>query len=538
MLSIVRSELVEALAASYVPPEPKRTAQPSANGHGHRNGAGKPHDVVEQARRYIMAIPGGIQGENGSLPTIKVAGHLVRGFDLSAEQALPLLREWSDAKCQPPWSETELRHKIDSALQHGGERGYILNRRNATANYSSNGATTKENKSDEREPVRFNRITSRELATAVYRIEYLIDRFLVAGQPCVFGGPKKALKTTLLVAMAVALARGCDFLGRFKIAQARRVRIMSGESGIATLQETAKRICAWHECELANLDNLIWSTDLPHIARIDHLDALAEMLREDEVEVVVIDPTYLCLTSESNDAANLFAMGALLGNLSRVCQEQGATLVLAHHTRKGNIADPFEPPELEHIAFAGFQEFCRQWILVGRREKYAHGTGSHRLWLSTGGSAGHSGLWGCDIEEGSNTAAEGRTFDCTIMSAESVITDAKQRAEETKEATQRDRDAGQRNKLLRIMFKHPEGGTRNAVREWSGLNSTNANRIINQLLDSGQLAPCEVVLPNRRKPYEGVTLSAAEHNRLAKLAVHEQADHAEIGFDPNERGQD
>ena len=76
---------------------------------------------------------------------------------------------------------------------------------------------------------------------------------------------------------------------------------------------------------------------------------------DDELEVLGVDPAYMCLPNV--DHANLFQVGEQLRGVSKVCQETGAMLLLAHHTRKTKI-DPFSPPELEDIAWAGFQEFC------------------------------------------------------------------------------------------------------------------------------------------------------------------------------------
>jgi len=82
--------------------------------------------VLDRARKYIATIPGAVSGAGGHDATFKVACTLVLGFELPDSDALNLLSEWNQS-CQPPWSERDLKHKIQSAGQQGGERGYLRN---------------------------------------------------------------------------------------------------------------------------------------------------------------------------------------------------------------------------------------------------------------------------------------------------------------------------------------------------------------------------------------------------------------------------
>jgi hypothetical protein len=85
-----------------------------------------PAPITERARRYIATMPPSISGSGGSTALLKVAIALVRGFDLSPDEAFHLLDEWNGANSQPPWSERDLRHKLEDALKSKADAGYLI----------------------------------------------------------------------------------------------------------------------------------------------------------------------------------------------------------------------------------------------------------------------------------------------------------------------------------------------------------------------------------------------------------------------------
>jgi hypothetical protein len=91
----------------------------------HSRGFPQVGSVVDRARAYLARIPGAISGEGGHLQTFKVALALVRGFELEESTAFDLLSEWN-ATCSPAWSQKELAHKIDSAVNARIDSGYLV----------------------------------------------------------------------------------------------------------------------------------------------------------------------------------------------------------------------------------------------------------------------------------------------------------------------------------------------------------------------------------------------------------------------------
>jgi len=83
--------------------------------------------ILDRARAYLAKCPPAISGQGGHNLTFSVATALVHGFALDFEEASRLLAEYN-SHCQPPWSESELQHKVQSAAStpHSKPRGFLL----------------------------------------------------------------------------------------------------------------------------------------------------------------------------------------------------------------------------------------------------------------------------------------------------------------------------------------------------------------------------------------------------------------------------
>jgi hypothetical protein len=86
-------------------------------------------DILKRAAAYVDATPEAISGQGGHSQTFGLASTLIHGFRLSQEDALNLLKNRYNPRCQPPWSDKELEHKMQSALDHPPNKmpGWMLN---------------------------------------------------------------------------------------------------------------------------------------------------------------------------------------------------------------------------------------------------------------------------------------------------------------------------------------------------------------------------------------------------------------------------
>ena len=81
-----------------------------------------------QAHAWLEQHAPAIQGDGGDQHTYNTCCSVVIGYDLTVDEACAVLRDWN-TRCEPPWSDVELRAKVSNAERYGEQtRGNRLRR--------------------------------------------------------------------------------------------------------------------------------------------------------------------------------------------------------------------------------------------------------------------------------------------------------------------------------------------------------------------------------------------------------------------------
>lgn len=350
------------------------------------------NDPAVLMKHRLDQMPESIEGEGGHDKIYHAACAIRReGFD--GDEGLELLRYYNEHRAVPPWDDYDVRRKWSEACK----------------------AEPLGVASTPREAFSLDLMTHQEFRAQKFDQNFLVDGAVVAGEHLVLGGPKKALKTSILVDLAMSVATGTPFLGRFAVPEPAPAIIVSGESGGATLVRTADRVADAKGLERDSVDDLYWGLRLPNLTLPEHLLALKEDILRTGAKLAAIDPAYLALLGGDPDkASNVFAMGQVLAGFGQVGVDTGCTLALAHHTRGGGQGIKMgRMPTLGDLSMAGFAEWARQWILVNHNK--AREGGRIELKMNLGGSAGHGGEYLVRVDEGFvSDGLDGRKWDVDI----------------------------------------------------------------------------------------------------------------------------
>jgi hypothetical protein len=243
---------------------------------------------------------------------------------------------------------------------------------------------------------RFNFRSLADLALEQVAVEYDVEGVMASGQPLVIVGRSKTMKTTIALDLALCLTTGGSFLGRFPCLQTRRVAMVSGETHLGDVRQVLLRQCAAYGHDPDAVSQLFVDREIPRLDQLHDMHDLANNLADVGAEVFILDPFYLSVSAAGRQG-NMFEMGRTLYEAEAVLRARGISLVILHHMRKGG-KEKYRQPELDESAWAGIEQFARQWIAVSRRSKFV--APLHKLWLQIGGGSGHAGEYAVDIDEG------------------------------------------------------------------------------------------------------------------------------------------
>jgi Bifunctional DNA primase/polymerase, N-terminal len=90
------------------------TSKSKGNGQPHLHNGHSASDAVDRCRKYIAKMPEAVSGQGGHDATFAVACECFR-FGLSDSDAAKLIAEYND-RCEPPWSDRALAHKLADAV--------------------------------------------------------------------------------------------------------------------------------------------------------------------------------------------------------------------------------------------------------------------------------------------------------------------------------------------------------------------------------------------------------------------------------------
>ena len=134
--------------------------------------------------------------------------------------------------------------------------------------------------------------------------------------------------------------------------------------------------------------------------------------------------------------------------------------------------------------------------------------------MSVGGSAGHSGCWGLDIDQGEFAEGQPRDWNIKLTAAAELIegeVKAKQEAKNQAKLTTAQAKAQANVKTLLDTLKgYPAGETKTVIRTRCGLNTDALNIAIADALEAKQIETCEVFKSGKKTPMAGYRVTKAD----------------------------
>jgi AAA domain/RepB DNA-primase N-terminal domain len=193
--------------------------------------------------------------------------------------------------------------------------------------------------------------------------KWLVEDIWAADSHGIIGGEPKTAKTTIAMALGLAVASGKPFLGKYAVSDPGPVLFVQEENAPWMVQDRLRKL-AWHSGlirsdaaherrvrrgDLARKGSVVVSLDFPDdiplrvlnnygfdLQEEEHADGLRQTIEEIRPKLVILDPLYLILGDADSD--RVVQLKPFLKYLLALRMEYGCSIVLVHHMRKRNLS--------------------------------------------------------------------------------------------------------------------------------------------------------------------------------------------------------
>ena len=212
-----------------------------------------------------------------------------------------------------------------------------------------------------------------------HKRSWIVSRLIASDAYGVFAAESKAGKTWFGMDLALAVANGGAWTGKFDCVQG-GVIYFCGEGAPSNTLRRHDAICDFYgydkDCDIHYVHRV------PFMGDRDHLAVCAEMLATHKPALMVLDPAYL--SARGANQADIFAMGEMLESLQNLVVDAGVALVVVHHWNKTGTGNG-----KARMSGAGWDAWGRFLISMElRKEERDDDTGKSRALLRCNATGG------------------------------------------------------------------------------------------------------------------------------------------------------
>jgi hypothetical protein len=160
---------------------------------------------------------------------------------------------------------------------------------------------------------------------------WLIDRLWSAHAVGFVSGPPKSFKTWTCLEMAVSVASGTPCFGSFPVHRSGPVLLFAAEDPMPALRSRLESLARNHGLTLDQVDIRVIRADYLRLDRPGDREKLAATVDHHRPALLILDPLVRLHSLDENQAG---PMAELLGHIRTLQRSSGASIAIAHHSRK------------------------------------------------------------------------------------------------------------------------------------------------------------------------------------------------------------